>query len=469
MPSKNGKKLNRTLLLGVDNLVRLRAMAPESVDLIYLDPPFKKERKFHSMGDRKMKGFDDIWGVGAIKISQYAHIKKENPAVGEFIDAMHTIGGNTWLAYLSFMAARLLEMHRVLKPTGSIYFHCDQTMSHSIKLLMDVIFDVNNFCGEIVWRRGWISGYKTTKKRGFVKNHDTILYYVKDANSDYTFNKKYIPYPLDYKRRGKPPTGKGFCIDDAWNCSVRDKLDSDTFKSFSTKKRGYPTEKPVNLLERIIEASSNPGDLVLDPFCGCASACVAAEMHGRLWLGMDINKSVEVALKTGLKAHNLNIKFEVESLTRWNNQRGRGSSTTKIKQHHIAAQSVGGCSQKVYCNGCGGTFSENELTVDHINPRTHGGLKTPENTQLLCGKCNQLKDNKDMAYLFLRHAERATEQGTNLDEHTPTIPGIMDENCARLIAIIANKIRKKKKINPKNSSNLAQKKRPKARRENSLL
>ena len=187
------------------------------------------------------------------------------------------------------MAVRLIPMRRVLSDTGSIYLHCDPTASHYLKIVMDAIFGQKNFRNEIVWRIGWVSGFKT-RKRGWIRNHDTILYYIASDKSIKKFNKEYIPYPKDYVRRdGKPPTGKGIPIEDTWNCYRADVLDSIMIKSFSTEKMGYPTQKPIALLERIIRASSDTGGLVLDPFCGCGTAVHAAEKLGRRWVGIDIS------------------------------------------------------------------------------------------------------------------------------------------------------------------------------------
>ena len=180
-------------------------------------------------------------------------------------------------------------MRRILKDTGSIYLHCDPTAGHYLKLVMDVIFGERNFRNEIIWRIGWVSGYKTQKK-GWIRNHDTLLYYIKTDKAIAKFNKEYLAYPEGYVRRdGKPPTGKGIPIEDTWNCHSGDVLDSIMIKSFSREKLGYPTQKPIALLERIIKASSDEGDLVLDPFCGCGTTVHAAEALKRNWIGIDIS------------------------------------------------------------------------------------------------------------------------------------------------------------------------------------
>jgi len=201
------------------------------------------------------------------------------------LDAMvGFLGKNRMTAYLAMMAVRLAELHRVLKDTGSLYLHCDPTASHYLKLLLDAVFGVRNFRREIVWRSGWVSGFKT-RTQNWIRNHDTLFFYHKDHAADWTFNKQYIPHDEDYERRGGGENPKGKAIDSVWDDP---KLYSPNIKSFSTEKLGYPTQKPVALLERIIAASSNPGDLVLDPFCGCGTTVHAAEKLNRRWCGIDI-------------------------------------------------------------------------------------------------------------------------------------------------------------------------------------
>ena len=217
-------------------------------------------------------------------------------------------------AYLVNMAVRLVEMQRVLKSTGSIYLHCDPTASHYLKIVMDCIFDASNFRNEIVWRIGWVSGFKT-QKRGWIRNHDIILYYVKTKKASKRFNKEYIPYPADYVRRdGKKPTGKGMPIEDTWNCSENDRLDSIMIKSFSTEKLGYPTQKTLDLLKRVVRASSNEGDVVLDPFCGCGTTVAAAEVLKRQWIGIDITYSSVAAIKERFKRQKIDIWGDIEIL-----------------------------------------------------------------------------------------------------------------------------------------------------------
>ena len=194
------------------------------------------------------------------------------------------IGENAMMAYLAMMAVRLLELRRVLKPTGSLYLHCDPTASHYLKLVLDAVFGHQSFRREIIWRSGWVSGLKT-RTLNWVRNHDTIFYYLKDPTSAWTFNKQYVAHDDAYVRRGGGENPRGKAINDVWDDPA---LYSPNIKSFSAEKLGYPTQKPVALLERIISASSNPGDVVLDPFCGCGTAVDAAQKLGRRWIGIDV-------------------------------------------------------------------------------------------------------------------------------------------------------------------------------------
>ncbi|MDE0703250.1 MAG: DNA methyltransferase [Rhodospirillaceae bacterium] len=265
-------------------------MDSATVDLIATDPPFNKARDFHATPESLAAGatFQDRWSWDRDVHEEWTdQITDDHPRLMEAIESARHAHSDSMGAYMCFMAVRLLEMRRVLKPTGSIYLHCDPTASHYLKACMDAIFGHGNFRNEIVWRIGWMSGFKT-QKRGWIRNHDIILYYVASPAAAKRFNKKYLPYPPGYVRRdGKPPTGKGIPIEDTWNCSEGDRLDSLMIKSFA-KKTGFPTEKTLGLYERIVRASSKPGEIVLDPFAGCATTCVAAEKHGRQWLGIDI-------------------------------------------------------------------------------------------------------------------------------------------------------------------------------------
>ncbi|HEY4410764.1 MAG TPA: site-specific DNA-methyltransferase [Acidimicrobiia bacterium] len=251
------------------------------VDLIYLDPPFASGGDFVMtvpIGDGSPAG--ETSGASSFETTLYR---------------------DSWQGglgtYLAMLADRLTLMRELLRDTGSLYIHVDAIAGHYVKVVADEIFGAGSFQREIIWRIGWVSGFKSAA-RNWIRNHDTILFYVKSPGS-FTFNKTYVPYPPGYRRRGGgEPTGKGYPIDDVWNASPaeqelkgEDSLDSIQIKSFSNEKTGYATQKNESVLRRIIEASSNPGDLVADFFCGSGTTQAVAEKTGRRWIGADLGRS----------------------------------------------------------------------------------------------------------------------------------------------------------------------------------
>lgn len=292
-----------------DNLDVLREhIADESVDLVYLDPPFSSNKDYNVLfeehdGERsaaQIKAFEDTWEWDEEAAARYQEMLEAGGKVAEAMQAFKLfLGTSDMMAYLANMAPRLVELNRVLKPNGSIYLHCDPTASHYLKMLMDSIFGPRNCRREVIWRSGWVSGFKTRAKN-WIRNHDVLLYYVKDRN-DFTFNKElaYKPHAEGYERRGGGENPLGVAIDDVW-----DEVDlySPWIKSFSKEKLGYMTQKPRALLERIISVSSNPGDVVLDPFCGCGTTVVAAEVLKRRWIGIDITQLAVSLIKHSLES-----------------------------------------------------------------------------------------------------------------------------------------------------------------------
>jgi len=261
------------------------------IDLIYIDPPFATGADF----------------TYEIPVGN-TEVTKE-PSIIEEI-AYRDTWGRGLDSYLQIMYERLVLMHDLLAPTGSIYVHLDATVVHYIKVIMDEIFGRESFTREIVWRIGWVSGYKSAAKN-WIRNHDTILFYTKDPDN-FTFNKEYIPYPDDYTRRGgEEPSGQGYPIEDVWNAnrferdlSGEESLDSIQIKSFSREKTGFPTQKNESLVKRIIRASSHEGDLVADFFCGSGTTGVAAEKLGRRWIMTDLSKyAVQTTRKRMLNIH----------------------------------------------------------------------------------------------------------------------------------------------------------------------
>ncbi|WP_394502921.1 DNA methyltransferase [Nonomuraea sp. JJY05] len=345
----------RNRLFYGDNLDILRRHIDDrSVDLVYLDPPFNSNRSYnvlfrHRTGQEsqaQIEAFDDTWTWSQESEAQYQQLLNGG-APARLADAMEAmrrvLGTNDVLAYLVMMAARLIELYRVMKPTGSLYLHCDPTASHYLKILLDAIFGGENFRNEISWLR---AGAKNDSLR-YGRSHDVILFYT--AGRTFIWNVQYTPFdPKSIEknythveaetgrryRRGDLTAAKpGGDVDFEWQgvrpyrgrhwAYSREKLDQllaegriefrrtgmPVFKRYldeqsgvplqdvwtdirltsADKERlGYPTQKPLKLLERIVSASSNPGQVVLDPFCGCGTAIDAAQKMGRRWIGIDI-------------------------------------------------------------------------------------------------------------------------------------------------------------------------------------
>ena len=257
------------------------------IDLIYIDPPFATGADFK---------VDINIGEGEKEITKKHSIIEEK--------AYRDTWGEGLNSFLPWLYERIQLMKDLLSPSGSIYIHLDYRTASHIRLISDEIFGPDNFQREIIWRIGWISGYKS-KAKNWIRNHDTILYYTKDVEH-FVFNKEYIPYPKGYTRRdGNVPDGEGYPIEDTWNCNNMDTLDSIQIMSFNTEKVGYDTQKNENLLARIIKASCNEGDLVADFFCGSGTTCAVAEKLNRRWIGVDLGRySIHTTRKRLLEIEN---------------------------------------------------------------------------------------------------------------------------------------------------------------------
>jgi site-specific DNA-methyltransferase (adenine-specific) len=344
-----------TLFYG-DNLTILREhVADGSVDLIYLDPPFNSNANYNVLfktpdgidSQSQIEAFEDTWHWNDNAERAFDEVMQSgNTDAAEMLRAMRGfLKENDMMAYLAMMAVRLIELHRVLKPTGSLYLHCDPTASHYLKILLDAVFGSNVYKNEIVWKR--TTAHSDTKNR-FSHETDTILFYSKSDkqiwNNQYAKHKQsYLnshyrhqdadgrayrhdniirsqsmgPRPnLSYEFKGfKPPFGwrlnreKLEGIDAAnrihWSKTGTPYLiryldeqageiignlwdDIPPINSQAAERLGYPTQKPLALLERILAASSNEGDVVLDPFCGCGTTIHAAQKMNRRWIGIDI-------------------------------------------------------------------------------------------------------------------------------------------------------------------------------------
>lgn len=290
-----------------DNLEILKQMPDNFADLIYLDPPFNSNRNYNVLFDEKngtksvaqIHAFTDTWkwDINSERIYQEL-VTTTGKKIAETLQGMRTfLGSSDMMAYLIMMAPRLIEMRRVLKSTGSIYLHCDPTASHYLKILMDAVFGVKNFRNEIVWHyRRW-----TAEATRFQRMHDIIFWYAK--SDSYFFNKMYQPYSNpdwiedtvrgvvdgklvrlkdengDYVKRKKE--NQGVLLHDVWE-------DINFIAPTAKERLGYPTQKPEELLERIINTSCPKNGIVLDPFCGCGTTISVAQNLGCQWIGIDI-------------------------------------------------------------------------------------------------------------------------------------------------------------------------------------
>jgi site-specific DNA-methyltransferase (adenine-specific) len=374
-----------TLYYG-DNLQILREhIKDESVDLIYLDPPFNSNANYNVLfkspkGERshaQIEAFEDTWhwATGEAEEALDQIHKGTNSDTIHLVDAMRSfLGENDMMAYLAMMSVRLLELHRVLKPTGSLYLHCDPTASHYLKLILDSVFGADNFRNDIIWKRKAGRGETNNAAIRFGVSHDTILFYAKTDKALFTRqhrpNKEaYIEskfteadadgrlYHLDnltspsfrpnliYEYKGYKPPEKGWAVSlermkemdtegrlyfpDSTDKRIRrkrylDELQGETvdtlwddippINSQAQERLGYPTQKPLALLQRIISASSNEGDVVLDPFCGCGTAVHAAQKLNRQWIGIDITHLAIALIEKRLKDAFPGIKYETHGV-----------------------------------------------------------------------------------------------------------------------------------------------------------
>ncbi len=460
-----------------DNLPVLRGMNDACVDLIYLDPPFNSNRTYEAPIGSKAAGasFKDAWTLDDVDVHEHGELADRNPAAYAIIEAARQAHGKGMQSYLIFMAVRLMEMQRVLKPTGSIYLHCDDTAGHYLKILMDAVFGKRCFRNAITWRRA--TAHNDPGRFGRIS--DYLLFYTatekwtwnvvregQDAasiekayprmdNNGKRFRSDNITGPshgtaggessrawkgYDVASRGlhwsPPKTGSyadyieeklipGYktiasvhgrldALDSAglimhpttgfWPGLVR-YADADIGKplqdiiwqptgltNYDSKERtGYPTQKPLALLERIIKASSNEGDMVLDPFCGCATALVAADRLRRQWAGVDLSP-LAVKLVDDRIEQDRGLWGGVTTATEPPKRTDLGELPNyRTHRHRLYGKQEG------VCLGCDTHFPFRVMEVDHILPRSQGGTDHFDNLQLLCSGCNRSKGGRTMA------------------------------------------------------------------------
>jgi len=456
-----------------DNLPVLRGMNSECVDLIYLDPPFNSNRTYEAPIGSKAAGasFKDMWTLDDVDVHEHGELADRNPAAYAVIEAARQAHGKGMMSYLIFMAVRLMEMRRVLKPTGSVYLHCDDTASHYLKLLMDGIFGSSNFCNELSRKR--TSAHSDAKRFGRVS--DRILFYGLDGKR--VWNTQYSPLSdayiaRDYRHRdangryrvgdltgpglsegesGRPwrgydpgangrhwsvPKTGGYA---AWlnenlipgyadMKGVQERLDAlsgaglvdwtakgyPRLKRYLAASRGeaatdfipdipdpnnrskefqnYPTQKPLALMERIIKASSDRGDMVLDPFCGCATALVAANRLSRKWAGVDLSPLAVKLVNDRITDDRGPLWGSVNALAAPPERTDLGKLPNyRTHRHRLYGEQEG------VCAGCATHFPFRVMDVDHILPRSRGGTDAAGNLQLLCSGCNRSKGSRTMA------------------------------------------------------------------------
>ncbi|MDD9800253.1 MAG: DNA methyltransferase [Gammaproteobacteria bacterium] len=279
-----------------------KVCADESVDLVYLDPPFNSQAKYNMIFGRgadkqaQATAFTDTWQWGGAGTADVEEIERAaSRRSHQTITGLHlALGDSGMMAYLGYMAKRLEKIREKMKPTASIYLHCDPAASHYLKILMDGIFGAKNFRNEIVW---CYAPNGRGPKNGFHQKHDAVLFYGKSEHGN--FSRPYTAMTTSTQasfsqtdesgRRYKTYLGRKAYLDEIKGRPVPDWWTDIPRVLLGKARLGYPTQKPRKLLERIILASSNPGDLVLDPFCGCATTIAAAELLGRQWIGVDIS------------------------------------------------------------------------------------------------------------------------------------------------------------------------------------
>jgi len=479
-----------------DNLEVLRGFDDEIFDLIYLDPPFNSDRNYNviykDIENKRVQeeAFRDIWTMDDVTAAEIGELASRSPKLHDIIRAVGNTNGDSHGAYLTKMAVRLIELRRVLKQTGSIYLHCDPTMSHGLKLVMDAIFGVGNFRNEVVWKR--TSSHNSARRFGPI--HDVILFY--SGSDKYTWNRVTLPLDKNYVERhyryrdekgrfsssdltaagarrgdsGKPwrgvdpndtdrhwsvPTADAlpewFVFPEGYaDMSTQERLDvmdaqgliswpkkpknkddkpKPRFKRYYGKhsaaflqdmitdiqpiKAGqeeqtpFPTQKPLALLRRLIEASSKEDDWVLDPFCGCATTCVAAAELDRKWVGIDIAPMAVDLLKTRLKK-----KLETHRVIVRNDVPRRKGGIIRTKKEILKELLFG--FQHGMCLLCLRFFDFEDMQMDHEVPRAQGGQDDARNMQLLCGTCNlRVKGGRTMAQALVRIGDFGTYQADN--------------------------------------------------------
>ena len=412
--------LNRTLFLK-DNLPVLRGLDSDSIDLIATDPPFNKgvpAFKGKTKAGQNVE-FKDVWNWNDdVHPGWLEDMGKEHPTLANVVMYTNAAAGDDMGAFLCWMSVRVLEMHRVLKPTGSMYLHCDPTASHYLKAMMDAIFGRKQFRNEVVW------GYRTqgVSKKWWPRKHDVILFYVKSDSYTFTPQMERQIYEKQFRHTKKDDQGRWYV--ETYRRDVWDHDETRPPISQSKERTGYPTQKPLALYKRMIEASSNPGDIVLDPFAGCATTCVAAEQLGRQWIGIDIREESGDVIRERLE-NEVNGNMAWDAIVRTPTTApertdggepvapelavvGRKRNARRISVIKLRGELVDRDGQR--CQGCGWEPHQVDyLQVDHNRPKSLEGTDEMDNLALLCDPCNRKKSNRLTIYQL--REKRASEEG----------------------------------------------------------
>ena len=386
-----------------DNLYILRGMNSECIDLIYLDPPFNSKKNYSMplpiKDENILASFKDVWKPSDIDDALHDELQKTEPCLYEIIKGTEKSHSRSMFSYLIYMSMRLIEMKRVLKSTGSIYLHCDPTASHYLKIVMDCIFGKKNFRNEIVWcyRGGGVP------KSDFAKKHDVIFRYSKTEEVIFNVDDVRIPYSDSVLESSESRYDKAYRGDKVYSGYRPNKLGKHPedwwtiqplMPSDKKERTGHKTQKPLKLLEKIILASSNKGDIILDPFCGCTTAMVAAEKLHRKWVGVDVSPFAKYYVKYRIEKElqkNIKVVF-LSDISGRNDINQEELSDWEYKKKLYE-------DQQEKCAGCTHYYHQKDLTVDHIIPTAKGGQDTQDNKQLLCFHCNTTKGTSSMEAL----------------------------------------------------------------------